>query len=288
MLLLPVFRNRCARAPESGAMRTGEVIVRTVFAACRIAAVVVLAQGVTAQAAEIKVIAGTGLSGVLGELGPQFERATGHKLVVSYGVTGTMKRQIESGEVFDIAIVPASLLDEVSKQGKIVAGTRTEIARVGFGIGVRAGAAKPDVSSLEAFKNTLLAAKSISYVPEGVTGMQLTAAFERLGIAEQMKAKTKAQQLPEQVRAAVASGEAELGFALANILTSGTGVQLASGGGVELAGVFPAELQSYVVQTAGVSANAKEPDAAKALIKLLTAEESAAVIKAKGMEPVAR
>lgn len=273
----------------SGAMRTREDSVRAVFAAAKIGAVVLLAQGITAQAAEVKIIAGTAMSGILGELAPQFERATGHKLVVQYGVTGTMKRQIESGEVFDVAIVPASLLDEASKQGRIVAGTRTEIARVGFGIGVRAGAPKPDVSSLDAFKNTLLAAKSIAYVPDGATGTQLTAAFERLGITEQMKAKTKAQQMPERVREAVAKGEVELGFALSNILVSSGGVELASSGGaVELAGVFPAELQSYVVQTAGVSANAKEPDAAKALIKLLTAEDSAAVIKAKGMEPVAR
>lgn len=273
----------------SGAMRTREDSVRAVFAAAKIGAVVLLAQGITAQAAEVKIIAGTAMSGILGELAPQFERATGHKLVVQYGVTGTMKRQIESGEVFDVAIVPASLLDEASKQRRIVAGTRTEIARVGFGIGVRAGAPKPDVSSLDAFKNTLLAAKSIAYVPDGATGTQLTAAFERLGITEQMKAKTKAQQMPERVREAVAKGEVELGFALTNILVSSGGVELASaGGGVELAGVFPAELQSYVVQTAGVSANAKEPDAAKALIKLLTAEDSAPVIKAKGMEPVAR
>jgi molybdate transport system substrate-binding protein len=277
-----------ARARRQRRHAHKEDSVRTVFAAAKVAAVVLLAQGVTAQAAEVKVIAGTAMSGILGELAPQFERATGHKLVVQYGVTGTMKRQIESGEVFDVAIVPASLLDDASKQGKIVAGTRTEIARVGFGVGVRAGAAKPDLSSLEAFKNTLLAAKSIAYVPEGATGVQLTAAFERLGITEQMKAKTKAQQMPERVREAVANGEAELGFALTNILVPKGGVELASSGGVELAGVFPTELQSYVVQTAGVSANAKEPEAAKALIKLLTAEDSAAVIKAKGMEPVAR
>jgi molybdate transport system substrate-binding protein len=249
-------------------------------AAAKIAVVVLFAQGAAVQAAEIKVIAGTAMSGVLGELGPPFEQATGHKLVVQYGVSGTLKRQIESGEAFDVAIMPATVFDEVSGMGRIAAGTRTEIARVGIGIGVRAGAPKPDVSTLDAFKRALLEAKSVAYVPEGVTGRHLTQALDRLGIAEQVKAKSKLQQLPPRVGEAVASGEAELGFALANILLSVPGV--------ELAGVFPSELQSYVVITAGVSASAKEPEAAKMVIKLLTAEEAVPVIKAKGLEPIAR
>lgn len=239
-----------------------------------------LAHGTAANAAEIKVIAGAGFASALGELGPQFERATGHKLVIQYGVTGSMKRQIESGEAFDLAIVPGALMDDVTKQGKIAAGTRAEIARVGMGVGVRAGAPKPDISSVDAFKRALLNAKSVTYAPEGATGIHLVKVLERLGIAEQMKAKTKPQQVAERIAQAVADGEAELGFAVTTVLLSLRGV--------ELAGLFPPELQNYLVFTAGVGTAAKQPDAAMALIKHLTAPNAVPLIKAKGMEPVAR
>jgi molybdate transport system substrate-binding protein len=253
---------------------------RSFTAAATIGVFMLLAQGAFTEAAEIKVIAGAAMSGVMRELGPQFERATGHKLVIQYGVTGGMKRQIESGEAFDLAIVPAGLLDDVAKQGKIAPGTRTEISRVGMGVGVRAGTPKPDIGSTDAFKRALLNAKAVAYIPEGVTGIHLEKVFARLGIAEQMKAKTKPQKAVEGISQAVANGEAEFGFALANLFLSGRGV--------ELGGLFPPELQSWVVNTAGVGAAAKQPDAAKALIKHLTTPAAAAVIKAKGMEPVAR
>ena len=190
-----------------------------------------------------------------------------------------MKRQIESGEAFDLAIGPATLMDDLSKQGRLVAGTRTGIARVGHAVGVRAGAPKPDLSSSDAFKRTLLNAKSVTYIAEGATGTLLAKMLDRLGIAEQMKAKTKLQQVPEGIGQAVADGESELGFATSNILLSVAGV--------ELAGLFPPELQDYLVLTAGVGTAAKQPDAAKALMKLLTGPEAVAVIKAKGLEPVA-
>jgi len=255
--------------------------MRTRFcAAAKLATIVLLAQGVAAEAADVKIIAGAATAPVMAELGPKFERATGHKLLIQYGVTGSMKRQIESGEAFDLAIVPAALIDEVSKQGRIAAGTRTDLVRVGFGVGVRAGAAKPDIGSVDAFKSALLNATSISYVPEGATGIHLARVFERLGITEQMKAKTRPQQSPERIGQAVASGEVELGFGLTTVLTSVAGV--------ELVGLLPSELQNYLVLAAGVSASAKEPEAAKALIRLLTAEDAVPVLKAKGMEPIVR
>ena len=138
----------------------------------------------------------------------------------------------------------------------------------------------PDVSSVEAFKRALLNAKSVTYVPEGATGIQLAKVMEQLGITEQMKAKTKPQTVPVNIAKAVAAGEVELGLALSSILLSVPGV--------ELAGLFPAEVQNWFVNTAGVSAAAKEPDAAKALIKHLTTPAAAAVIKAKGMEPLGK
>jgi len=240
----------------------------------------VLAQGAVVQAAEVKVIAGTALSPVLGELGPQFERATGHKLVIQYGIIGSMKRQIDSGEAFDLAILNVGLMNDVTNQGKIVAATRTEIARTGMAVSTRAGAPKPDISSADAFKRALLNAKSVAYAPEGATGTHLAKVFDQLGISEQMKAKTKPQQSTDGTVQAVASGEAELGFALPTVFLSGRGV--------ELVGPFPSELQNYVVFTAGVGSAATQPDAAKALIKHLTAPNAVPVLKAKGMEPAAQ
>jgi molybdate transport system substrate-binding protein len=249
-------------------------------AAAGMALAVLSTQGIAAQAAEIKIIAGTVMTPVFGELGPEFERATGHKLVIKYGVTGEMKRQIEGGEAFDLAIVSSALLDDLIKQGKIAADSRTPFARVGMGVGVRAGGPKPDVNSLDAFKRALLNAKSVTYAPEGATGIQLAKVMEQLGITEQMKAKTKPQTDPVNIAKAVAAGDAELGFALTSILLSVPGV--------ELAGLFPAELQNWFVNTAGVSTAAKQPDAAKAMIKHLTTPAAAAVIKAKGMEPLSK
>jgi molybdate transport system substrate-binding protein len=248
-------------------------------AAATIGLVMLLAHGAATEAAEVKVLAAVAMSGVFGEIGPQFERATGHKLVIQYGATGTLKRQIEAGEAFDLAILLPAMTDDLIKQGKIAAGTRAEIARVGMAVGVRAGAPKPDISSADAFKRALLNAKSVTYAPEGATGIHLAKVFDQLGITEQMKAKTKPQQNPERIAQAVADGEAELGFAVTNVL---------SVRGVELAGLFPPELQNWVVLTAGVGAAAKQTDAAKALIKHLTAPSAVPVIKAKGMEPVAR
>ena len=166
--------------------------IRSFLAVAKIGFMILLAQGLAAEAAEVKVITGVGMSAVMGELGPQFERATGHKLVIWYGNRGTILRRIKAGEAFDLAIIGA--LDEFTKEGKITAGTRTGIARVGMGVSTRAGAPKPDISSVDAFKRALLNAKSVIYVPESVVGIHLARVFERLGIVEQMKAKTKPRQ----------------------------------------------------------------------------------------------
>jgi molybdate transport system substrate-binding protein len=250
--------------------------VRSFVASARIGFLLLLAQGIAVEAAELKVIAGAALAPALGELSPRFERMTGHKLVIQYGILGTIRRQIEGGEEFDLAIIPTTLLDDVAKQGKIAAGTRTEIARIGMAVAARAGAPKPDISSSDAFKRALLDARSITYPPEGAVGVHLAKVFDRLGIVEQMKAKTKSQKTAERVPQAVAAGEAELGFAPSTVLLSVSGV--------ELVGPFPPELQTYIVLTTGVGAAAKQPDAAKALINYLTTPDAVTVIKAKGLE----
>ena len=244
--------------------------------AAKFGLIALLAQGVAANAAEVKVMAGAGMSGAFGELVPQFERATGHKIVILYGAGATFKKQIEAGEAFDLVIIDSGEVDDLIKQGKIAGDTRVDIVRAGIGVAVREGAPKPDISSVDAFRNTLLNVKSVTYAS---TSTHLPKVFDRLGIAEQMKGKTKLNALV-RVPQVIAAGEVEL--AIAGIPT------LLSVKGVQVVGLLPAELQSWFVNTAGVSAAAKQPDAAKALIKHLTAPEAAAVIKANGMEPLGR
>jgi molybdate transport system substrate-binding protein len=218
---------------------------------------ILLAQGVAAEAAEVKVLSALAMSPVMNELGPQFERATGHNLVIQ----------------FDVAILTTSLIDDLVKQGKIAAGTRANIARSGLGVIVRTGAPKPDISSADAFKRTMLDAKSISYGKEGATAIYLPGLFERLGIAEQMKSKTK-----HSGAQSVADGEAELGLIVISAFQPVPGA--------ELLGPFPPALQNYVGYTGGVATAAKEADAGKALLNFLKATAAGPVLKAKGMEPI--
>jgi molybdate transport system substrate-binding protein len=246
----------------------------------RVGFTLLLLTGFAVQAAEIKVIAGVALAPALKELGPQFERMTGHKLAIRYGVLGALKKQLDGGEAFDLAIVPAGLLDGAAKQGKIAEGTRVALVRVGMAVAVRAGAPKPDIGSADAFKRALLNASQVTYPPEGAIGVHLAKVLDQLGISEQVGAKTTPQKTMEAVILALAAGEAELGFAPSPVF--------AAASGVETVGPFPPELQTYVQLTAGVGAAAAQTDAARALIQHLTSPDAAAVFKAKGFEPAAR
>jgi molybdate transport system substrate-binding protein len=247
----------------------------TAVALGKIALVVFFAQAALAGAADIKLLTGPGLKPVLEEIGPEFERSTGNKLAIEYASTFSSKRKIEAGEAFDVAILGTpEVVDDLVKQGKLA--TRTIIARSGMGVAVRDGAPKPAIDSADALKRTLLNAKSVAYNTDGVTAKHMAKVFERLGIAEEMKAKSKPQQGGERVAQAVAAGEAELGFLVSSIILTTRGAQLA--------GLFPREFQEYVVYTAGVSAASKDPKAAKALIDFLTGERATPVMKAKGLE----
>jgi molybdate transport system substrate-binding protein len=241
--------------------------------------IALLAQGVAANAAEVKVLAGAVMPGVFAELGPQFERVTGHKIVIQYGPGAALRRQIEAGEAFDLAIIASERVDDLIKQGKIAGDTRMDIVRVGIGVAVREGAPKPDISSVDAFKRMLLSVKSVTYGPADATGEHFIKLLDRLGIADQVKGKLKPSG-PDRVAQVVAAGEVDLAI--------GAGPLLASAKGVQFVGLFPAELQNWFVNTAGVSATARQPDAARALIKHLATPEAAAVIKANGMESPGR
>lgn len=242
-----------------------------------------------AKAAEVKVVAGVAMRPAWEDIASQFEHATGHKLVLWYGNTGTLRRRMEAGDAFDLLVVGTNSMNAYTKRGMIARDTRTEIARVGMGVTVRAGAPKPDISSVEAFKRALLDAKSVTFNEEGAVGLHLTNVFERLGIAEQMKGKnewverTRRATLPDgrsagRVLQGVADGAAELGFSFTN--------EVPATSGVELVGPFPPELQRYSLFSAGIASEAKEPEAAKALIEFLRSTAGMAAIKAQGMEPV--
>ena len=228
-----------------------------------------------AEAAELKVLAGGSMTGPLNELAPPFERATGHKLTIHFDSTPNLIKLATSAP-FDLGIVPVDVFKNAEAKARFVSGPTTDIARVGYGIAVRTGAPKPDVSTPDALKKTLLDAQSVAFLPTSAAGAYVSSVFERLGIGEAMKAKTKPQTATGDIAKAVAKGDAELGVFLINVLMAP---------GVEIAGPFPAELQNDLVFTSAVAADTKEAEAAQAFITYLKTPAAAAVIKAKGMEP---
>jgi molybdate transport system substrate-binding protein len=228
------------------------------------------------RAAELKVLAGGSTTGWMNELAVPFERTSGHKLVIDFDSTPNLIKQATSGSPFDLAVVPVDVFKDAAARARFTAGPTIDIARVGYGVIVRSGAPKPDISTPDALKKTLLDAPSIAFVPESAAGAYVLKTFDRLGIGEAMKAKTKPLASPAQISPSVAKGEAELGVFLINVLIAP---------GVELAGAFPAELQQELIFTAAVAADSKEAEAAKAFIDFLTTPAAKAVIKAKGMNP---
>jgi molybdate transport system substrate-binding protein len=229
------------------------------------------------RAAEIRVLASNGVREALLELAPAFERATGHKLVISFSLAAALKRQIEAGEAFDLAILTSAGIDDLAKQGKVDAGSRAAIARSGVGIGIKKGGPRPDIGTPGALRRTLLAAKSITWAKEGASGIYFANLLERIGIAEQMKPKAVVAASGAEVGKLVAGGQVELGVILVN--------ELMAAPGVEVLGPLPAELQNYTVFHAGVGVGSKDSSAAKALVKFLTTPAAGAVFRAKGQEP---
>ncbi len=225
------------------------------------------------QSAELKVLAGGAMTASLKDLGPKFEAATGHKLSVQSAGTPELIK-LATSEPFDLGVVPVDVFKNADAKAKFAAGPTVDIARVGYGIAIKAGAAKPDMSTPEAMKQALLKAQSVTLFPESAAGAFVLKTFERLGIAEEMKAKTKPLPIGKLAEA-VAKGDAEFAVFLTNVLIAP---------GVELAGQFPGDLQNDLVFTSAVAADSKQAAAAKAFIDYLKTPEAMAVIKAKGMK----
>jgi molybdate transport system substrate-binding protein len=245
--------------------------------AAQLTAALLLALGTGAQAAEIKVLSSNAVKSLLEELAPQIEKATNNKIAFTFDTAAALKGQIEKGAAFDLAVLTDAGIDDLIKQGKISGATRTALARSGAGVAIKKGAPKPDIRTTEAFKRTLLAAKSIGFVEQGATGIYLKGLFQRLGIADELKPKLK--MLPAELGAggAVAKGEVEIGLTqIAEILPYA---------GAELLGPLPAEIQLNTDFASGVATGAKEAAGANALIKFLATPAAVAVIKAKGLVP---
>jgi molybdate transport system substrate-binding protein len=236
------------------------------------------AQVMNASATEIKVSTARLVATVLREVGPQFERETGHQLKVTEIYGPQFIQRISGGAPFDpdVVILQPRLIDELIKDRKLVAETRTNLVQTGIGVEVRAGAPKPDISSVEAFKRALLNAKSIAYLKSGVESTYLDGLLGQLGIAEAVNPKLIRPET-DIVSTLTAKGEVELGIAII--------AQIVTTGGVELVGPFPPELQRYYAFPGAISTTSKVPDAAMALIKFLKAPAAARVIRSQGMEP---
>jgi molybdate transport system substrate-binding protein len=257
------------------------MIAGTVMRAIALVAALIVVTG-SAQAAEIHALITTAMKAAIDELVPSFERDTGHTVGVSYGPSGGIARRFIGGEPADVIVIDSGALDDLIRQGKVLPDP-TNIARTGIGICVRKGAPKPDVSTPEALKRALLAAKSIAHTAPaggGITAAHIIKLFERLGIAAEVTPKVKlAAGGPNgRVSVLVSSGEAEIGLQQVS--------ELMSNPDVEVIGMLPAELQQITTYSAGITTSAKQAAAARALIQAMTAPAAAPIWKAKGLEPL--
>jgi molybdate transport system substrate-binding protein len=240
--------------------------------AAAISAAVMVAAGTSACADEITVISSSALKPVLEQVAPQFESATGHKLVFTWGQADILK-----GRSFDAAVLTAAVIDKLIMQGRLVGATRAAVAASTTGLAVRKGAAKPDIGTVEAFKRTLLDADSITFAEQGGTGAYLKALFARLGIADAIANKLRPLRPNQGPAEAVADGEAEIA------LTQISEILLYSG--VELVGPLPREVGLTTTYVTAIGAGTSHVDAAASLIKFISAPAAAPVLRANGLDP---
>ncbi|HYR36884.1 MAG TPA: substrate-binding domain-containing protein [Burkholderiales bacterium] len=234
-----------------------------------------MAMAGTAQAADITVLATPGVKEAYLAIVPQFEKASGNKVATTWAGTADVMKRMRAGEVFDAVILASNSLEELIDTGKLMAGSRADVARSLVGVAVRAGAPKPDISSPEALKKTLLAAKSIG-ISTGPSGVYLTGLFDKMGILAELKPKFRTPPSGAPIGELVAKGEAELGFQQVSELIHYPGIQYI--------GPLPAAVQQTTVFAGGVHSGAREPDAARDFLKFLSAPEHAAVLRKHGLD----
>lgn len=233
----------------------------------------------TANAAEINFLCAGALKTTMQELLPQFEKSSGNTVIVSYGPSGAFNDRIKKGEAFDVAVVTKAQVAALIKGAKIAEHTDVGIAKVGIGVFVRKGASKPDISSPDAFKRSLLAAKAAAFndpTTGGPVGIYLTGLLKRLGIADQMKTKTILTTSGiKGVAAALSKGDADIGFSQ----------MIDIGPGIELVGPLPESIQKYTILWAGIAAATTKREASGALIRFITSPQTRAALKAHGFAP---
>ncbi len=231
----------------------------------------------SASAAELKVFSGEGAKAAVAALCAEFEKATGNKVDVHFSVNADVIKKAEAGESFDVVVGNPPTIEKLIKSGKAVAGSRADMGRSGLAVAVKSGAPKPDISSVDAFKRTLLAAHAVAFPAKGASGIYFVSLLDRLGIKDEMQSKLK-PMAAEDTAEVVARGEADMVVVVATRLT---GVA-----GIDKVGPIPEELQTKIGFAAGLSASTRQPDAAKALIRFLSAPSAAATLRANGVEPV--
>jgi molybdate transport system substrate-binding protein len=233
------------------------------------------------NAPSLKVMISPGFRAAFEQLVPEFEKKTGHTIATVYGASmgnapDAIPNRLQNGESADVVILASSALEELVKKNKVIPGTRVDLARSGIAMAVRAGAQKPDISTLEALKRTLLAAKSIAY-SDSVSGVYVsTELLPRLGIADAIR--SKCMKVDGMVGPVIARGDAEIGFQQLS--------ELLPIAGIDIVGPIPPEAQKITTFSGGVAANSKEPEIAKQFLQFLASPEAAAAIKKNGMQPV--
>jgi molybdate transport system substrate-binding protein len=241
-----------------------------------IAALALLMVPALVDAAEIKVLSTQATEETYRELVPQFEKATGHKVATVFTGTLDAQKRLANGESYDMLIMSGPSIDAQIKAGRVIAGSRVDIAKSGVGVGVPKGASKPDISTTDALKKTILGAKSIGY-STGPSGVYMINLFEKLGVADQVKDKLKQTPTGVFVGTIIASRAVEIGFQQVS--------ELGNFPGVDYVGPLPADVQHTTVFSSGMIVDAKEAEAAKLLVKFLTSPEAGSAFKKRGMEP---
>ena len=232
-----------------------------------------------ALCSDLRVLSGSGVQSVMNVIAPEFDQTSGHKVSFVYGTVGEMADRVQKGEVADMVIASGPQIENLEKLSKVASGTRTDLGKTGVGLFVRKGASKPDISSVEAFKRTMLAAKSIGWNDPAAgapVSIYMLGVFEQMGIAAEMKAKTTDFKQRSERFEAVARGDVEIGF---NQIS-----EILAASGVDLLGPLPAAIQHYTVFTAGIVASSTNPEAAKELLAFIATPAAKAVMRAKGFE----